>query len=62
MNNQKHDRHLDQHPHNRRQCGARIESEQTDRRRHGELEKIRGTNQGRRTSHIVFLAKRTVEA
>jgi hypothetical protein len=48
-----HDRHFDQHAHDRDQRRARIEPEEADRHRHRELEEIRRANQRARRRHIV---------
>src|SRR6202035_5376727 len=57
----KHDRDLDQHTDDGRERGARLEAKKRDRSGDGELEEIRGADQGRRAGDIVRDAEGPVE-
>ena len=57
VHHRKHHRHFDQHADDGRKRRAGLESEQRDRRRHGQLEEIAGADQRRRPGDAPFDAE-----
>ena len=57
MDDGEHDRHLDQHADDGRERRARLEAEQGDRRRDGQLEEIARADQRRRAGDAPFDAE-----
>src|SRR5690606_11675879 len=56
-----HQRDFNEYADYRRQCGARLEAEKTNRRRHGQFKEIARSNEGGWTGDTVFDAQLSIE-